>query len=137
MLDHPTFEFYAELEANLGRHRPRSSKSPRPLFAAGLAAHPGLPGALLAEGLNFSTYILIHVLATRGPLTLVALAQTTGLSYHATIHQVNRSPYFQRDTPPARQGPNHITGPLVTVRLTPDAPHKLTRVHKRLPELKP
>jgi hypothetical protein len=90
--------------------------------------------ALSAENVSFSTFaLMLAAYHYREPISIARLSILTGASYHATRNQIRRTPWFiviQPET--SAVGANQSSGPLVMVKLTPDAEEKLLRIGRRL-----
>lgn len=82
-----------------------------------------LNAVLVRENLSFSTYaIMLAIDAAGGTISRAGLALRVGASYHMVRNQILRTPWFIDDH----------TGPLVAVRLTPEAYEKLSRITAKL-----
>jgi hypothetical protein len=109
-------------------------------LSAVITEHPFLVDvyrALWAENLSFSTFaLMLAAYQYREPISIARLSILTGASYHATRHQIRRTPWFVLIQPETSAiGANQTSGPLVMVKLTPDAEEKLLRIGRRLSPL--
>lgn len=96
------------------------------MSVAGLSAErftEALTLALACENVSFTTYsLMVRVSGGGGCVSICDMVETLNLSYHAIVHQVERSPYFAWNR----------SGKRVAVTLNMDGEKKLERMAKRL-----
>ena len=79
--------------------------------------------ALACENVSFTTYsIMLQVRMREGGPSICDISEALNLSYHAIVHQVDRTPYFVFDR----------SGKRVRVRLNDDGLGKTERIARRL-----
>ncbi|MEI7910783.1 MAG: hypothetical protein WCK77_14190 [Verrucomicrobiota bacterium] len=105
-----------------GRVTPRAAR----LVVGNMSAESftaALTLALASENLAFTTYAIgVAVTMGGGCVSICDLSDTLNLSYHAILHQAERTPYFAWDRTQRR----------VRVRLSAEGEAKLGRMARRL-----